>query len=117
MHTILGKAPSKSNCYKIITIHGHGSLAKTKALKQYEKDFYIQCPERGRMIEGYFEFYVDVYYPSQRADLDNSLKIILDCLQSCKVIKNDNKCTKIVARKFMDKGNPRIEYEIKEVEM
>jgi Holliday junction resolvase RusA-like endonuclease len=56
-----------------------------------------------------------VFYPSQRADLDNSLKIILDCLQKCKAIVNDNKCTKIVANKFLDKKEPRIEFEIKEV--
>ena len=33
---IRGKIPSKSNCYKIITINGHSSLEKKKALKEYE---------------------------------------------------------------------------------
>ncbi len=113
---IFGNVPSKSNCYKIITLNGHGSLAKTKALKQYENDFYIQCNlYRNKMIEGYFEFYIDVYYPSQRSDLDNSLKCCLDCLQKVKAISNDNKCIKIVAQKFLDKNNPRIEFEIKPI--
>ena len=110
--TIYGVVPSKSNCYKIITLAGHGSLAKTKALKQYEKDFYIQCTERDRNIEGYFELHMDVYYPSQRADLDNSLKVVNDMLQKCGVVKNDNQCVHLNIRKFLDKNNPRIEYEV-----
>lgn len=116
MQIIKGNIPSKSNCYKIVSSNGHASLAKTKALKQYEKDFFIQCGEyRNKNIEGYFELYVKVFYQSQRQDLDNSLKAILDCLQLCKAIKNDNKCVKIVAEKFLDKADPRIEFEIKEI--
>lgn len=64
---------------------------------------------------GYFELYVDVYYPSGRADLDNSLKIILDSLQKAKAIKNDNKCVKIVAQRFIDKKEPRIEFKLVEL--
>lgn len=110
---IHGIAPSKSNCYKIIKLGNHASLAKTKVLKTYEDTFYMQVGKaRGAMIDDFFDFEVDVYYPSNRSDLDNSLKIILDCLQACNVIKNDNKCTKIVARKFIDKNDPRIEFKI-----
>ena len=112
---IYGTCPSKSNCYKIITLGNHASLAKTKVLNDYERNFYIQCRLRGKMIETYFELHVDVYYPSERADLDNSLKIVLDCLQHAKAIKNDNKCTAIIARKFKDPEKPRIEFLIKEV--
>ena len=114
--TIYGNPPSKSNCYKIISLSGHGSLCKTKALKQYENDFYIQCNHyRNKNISGYFEIYIDVFYPSQRSDLDNSLKCVLDCLQKVKAIENDNKAVKIVAQKFLDKLNPRIEFLINEI--
>ena len=41
IQTIHGKCPSKSNCYKVVTISGHGSLAKQEALKEYEKSFYL----------------------------------------------------------------------------
>ncbi len=113
---IYGKVPSKSNCYMVVTIGGHGSLAKTKAIKDYEKSFYLQCNDyRNKNITGVFEFHIDVYYPSNRADLDNSLKVCLDCLQHCKAIKNDNNCVKIVAQKFIDKDKPRIEFEIIEI--
>lgn len=111
--TILGNAPSKSNCYRIITLNGHGSLAKTKALKDYEEKFLWQCSKyRDANIEVPFEFYINVYYPSKRSDLDNSLKVVLDSLQRVKAIKNDNNCAKIVAQKFIDKDNPRIEFAI-----
>jgi Holliday junction resolvase RusA-like endonuclease len=93
----------------------HKGLIKTKALKIYEDNFFIQCNHyRDKNIDTYFEFYIDVYYPSQRSDLDNSLKVVLDCLQKVKAIKNDNKCIKIVAQKFLDKENPRIEFTITE---
>lgn len=117
--TILGNTPSKSNCYKVIKINGVGSLGKTGRLKQYEKDFFIQIPPKYRRLDitGYFEFEIDVFYPSQRADLDNSLKVVLDCLQKAKVIRNDNKCVRIVANKALDKNNPRVEFVIKKVEM
>lgn len=114
--TILGQCPSKSNSYKIITIHGHGSLAKQKSLKDYEKSFYLQCNEyRNKNIKGLFELHLNVYNSSQRPDLDGSFKIILDALQQCNAIENDRNCIKIVAQKFVDKVNPRIEFEIKEV--
>lgn len=115
--TILGKIPSKSNCYRIVTQFGHGSLAKTKALKEYEKSFYLQCSLREKMIEGYFKFYIDVYYENMRPDLDNSFKICLDMLQACRVIKNDRQCVEIHARKLIDKNSPRIEFTIEEVEL
>lgn len=111
--TIKANVPSKSNCYRIITLNGHGSLAKTKALKDYENTFFMQCGNyRNLNIDKYFEFYCKVYYPSMRTDLDNSLKILLDSLQKCKSIKNDNLCVKVVAEKFIDKDNPRVEFKI-----
>ena len=114
--TILGNTPSKSNCYRIINIKGHSSLCKTKALTDFESKFFIQCDKyRCANITGYFELHLKVYYPSERSDLDNSLKVILDCLQRVKAIQNDNRCVKIVAEKFLDKERPRIEFCINKV--
>lgn len=115
---VKGVVPSKSNAYKIITIGGHSSLAKSKALKAYEDTFYMQCGHyRNIMISKYFEYHCKVFYPSMRSDIDNSLKIQLDCLQKCKAIKNDNLCVKIVAEKFVDKDNPRVEFKIIPIEL
>ena len=113
---ILGSVPSKSNCYRIVTIGGHSSLAKTSAMKAFEQKFYLQCGAyRNRNINGFFELYADVYFQSNQPDLDNSLKGLLDCLQTCGAIKNDRNCVKIVANKFIDKTNPRIEFSLVEV--
>lgn len=113
---ILGSVPSKSNCYRIITIGGHASLGKTSAMKEFEKKFFLQCGAyRDRMIQGFFELHADVYFQSNQPDLDNSLKGLLDCLQTCRAIKNDRNCVKIVANKFIDKLNPRIEFTLVEV--
>ena len=114
--TILGQPPSKSNSYQIITIAGHSSLGKTPAMKRYEQSFFLQCGQyRNKNIDTFFELYVDVFFQSNRPDLDNALKVVLDCLQSCKAIKNDRLCVKIIAQKFIDKTNPRIEFDIVEV--
>jgi len=91
-------------------------MAKQKKLYDYENSFSIQMSEYNyKLIEGEFKFEVDVYYPNRRSDLDNSLKSTLDCLQKCKAIKNDNKCLEIIARKHLDKENPRIEFTITEL--
>lgn len=113
---IYSQPPSKSNQYRIVTVRGHGTLAKTKALKEYEKKFFLQCGSyRGKNISGFFELYVDVYFHSNQPDLDNAMKCLLDCLQMCNAIKNDRQCVKIVANKFIDKVNPRLEFTIVEV--
>lgn len=110
---VTGTPPSKSNAYRIITLGGQASLTKTKAMKDYEERFLWQVGEmRDANIEGVFEFYIDVYFPSKRSDLDGCLKGCLDCLQKAKVIKNDNNCCLIHARKFIDKENPRVEFKI-----
>ena len=118
---IYGTVPSKSNCYKIITFKhksgkSHASLAATKQLKQYEKDFYIQCNfYRNANIQGYFQFDADIYYPNQRSDLDNSAKVLLDCLQKIGAFPNDNKLVCLRMNKFLDKLNPRVEFTINPV--
>lgn len=110
---ILGTLPSKSNSYKIITINGHSSLAKSAALKAYEKEFYLQCNKyRGMNYKGLFELYADVYFTSDRQDLDNAAKGLLDCLQIVKAIDNDRHCIGLYMRKFKDKNNPRVEFTI-----
>ena len=113
--TIYGACPSKSNSYKIVRFDGHASLGKTDALKKYEQSFFMQNPLRRKKINARFKFIVDVYYSSDRPDLDNALKILLDCLQACETIANDRLCAEIHARKFIDKKNPRVVFSIEEL--
>lgn len=113
--TIYGQVPSKSNGYRIISIRGHGSLAKTKELKEYEANFALQYKRHNKIL-GNFEVEVDVYFRSNRSDLDGMFKVFLDCLQKVEAIENDRYCMKITARKFVDKLNPRLEFKIYESE-
>ena len=116
MQVVKGNVPSKSNGYKVIKINGKGTLCKSDELKNYEFAFFAQCNKyRNKNITGPFEIHVNVFYQSMRSDLDNALKIILDCLQKVNAIKNDNKCMKITAYKLIDKINPRIEFTLTEI--
>lgn len=92
-------------------------MAKTPKTKEYERLFYAQCPLRDKNITGFFKLTLDVFNENNRKDIDNALKIVLDCLQSCKAIKNDRQCMEIHVRKLIDKTDPRIELEIEEVEL
>lgn len=114
--TVEGSVPSKSNCYRIYARAGHATLGKTSALEAYELSFFWQCSVRNLNIAKPFEFHARVFYPSLRSDIDNSLKVLLDCLQKTKTIKNDNLCVKVVAEKFVDKEKPRVEFKIVTVE-
>ena len=114
--TIKGKVPSKSNCYRIFKVAGHAKFGKSDALEEYEASFYWQCTVRNLNLTKPFEFYARVFYPTISSDIDNSLKVLLDCLQHTKTIKNDNKCVKVVAEKFVDKENPRVEFRIVTIE-
>jgi len=115
MITIHGQVPSKSNGYKI----GNNRLYKSKELKDYEHFFYLKMLQHRHLfiepIKDKFAIEIFVYFQSNRSDLDNSAKIILDCLQTCKVIENDRQCYSLLMHKFIDKNNPRIEFEIRKL--
>ena len=112
MITILGQVPSKSNGYKI----ANNRLYKSKELIEYENKFkWLLALAKGKPsepIKDKFAIKIFVYFQSNRSDLDNSAKIILDCLQNCNVIENDRLCHRLLMYKFIDKENPRIEFEI-----
>lgn len=112
MITILGQVPSKSNGYKI----ANNRLYKSKELIEYENKFkWLLALAKGKPsepIKDKFAIEIFVYFQSNRSDLDNSAKIILDCLQNCNVIENDRLCHRLLMYKFIDKENPRIEFEI-----
>jgi len=124
--TIYGNVPSKSNCYRIIALPGklkrdgrrgkpRGSLAKTEELKTYELNFDKQLTGVHRKhLTCKITAHLDVYYDSERPDLDNALKTILDCLQKGCVIANDRQVRRIIAERFLDRKNPRVEITLTE---
>lgn len=110
---IIGQVPSKSNSYMIGKIGGHYTILKKAAVKRYERQFLLQCNHyRDWKYGGLFKIAIDVFCSTMSHDLDNTLKVVLDCLQYCNAIKNDNQCIDIHARKFIDKKEPRIEFSL-----
>lgn len=103
--TVYGQVPSKSNGYRI----GNNRLYKSKELLQYEESFRLQTLTLHDTISKEFGINIIVYFQSNRSDLDNAAKIILDCLQKCGIIANDRLCVRLVMIKKIDKVNPRIE--------
>lgn len=137
--TIIGNVPSKSNCYEVGQIPKKGSVKcrvcgnrgtrasmyKAAGLRKYEKNFQRQLTGKHRLgIECRLTARLHVYYDSERPDLDNCFKVIFDCLQPPKVkdgmppikgvIKNDRQIRKIVAERFKDTKNPRVEIQLTE---
>lgn len=112
--TIPGNPPSKANTYRVITVNGHGAIAKGQQAKRYAESFMWHCGKlRDLNIDVPFEIYFDAYFSSKAHDLDNALKEPIDLMGKVKTFKNDNLVMKIVARKFIDKENPRVEITIK----
>lgn len=117
VETIFGQIVAKANHYQAVPgKDGTKRIIKDEKIRAYEQSFREQCKVyRDRKIEGRFILYVRVYHSSERYDLDNALKTLLDCLQDVGAIKNDNKCFKIIAEKAIDQKNPRIQFALMEI--
>lgn len=116
---IIGEVVAKANHYMAVPDKANGGrrIIKDEVLRSYEKSFISQCKVyKNRYINKPFKIVIDCYYSSSRFDLDNSLKTILDCLQYCKAITDDNLCQAIEARKHIHRQNPRVEFSIIELE-
>ena len=107
--TIKGQVPSKSNGYRI----ANNRLFKSKELKQYEESFAEQLKDTSLIEHLWFDdkfgITMNIYFQSNRSDLDNAAKVILDCLQTNSIIKNDRNCWLLHMTKEIDKLNPRVE--------
>lgn len=116
--TIYGQVVAKANNYQAVP-DGRGGrrIIKSDAVRDYEWNFKKQCRVyAGRMINAPFTLEVVVFESSRRYDLDNSLKTLLDCLQMCGAITDDNLCIEIRARKAIDTARPRVVFAIHETE-
>lgn len=115
--TIYGQVVSKTNHYQVAqTNNGEQRIIKDFKIRNYEKSFCLQCRKyRHKRIDKPIRFFLRVWYIHNDFDLDNSIKTILDCLQYCDAITNDNLVVEIVAQKFISTELPRVEYAIEEI--
>ncbi len=115
--TIFGQCVAKANHYMAVGGNEGRRVIKDGILRAYERSFCSQCAiYRNKGINVPFRLLIDVYHSCNRFDLDNSLKTVLDLLQDVGVITNDNLCMGIEATKHIDRSNPRIVFEIEEIE-
>lgn len=115
--TIFGQCLAKANHYMAVGGGNGRRIIKDAAFRAYERSFRSQCAiYKDRGINAPFRLLIDVYHSSQRFDLDNSLKTILDLLQDVGAITNDNLCVGIEAIKHVDRSNPRVVFGIEEIQ-
>ena len=118
--TILGEPASKGNSRRIVKFGERlASIKSTKALN-YEQSTLSQIPESAKlMLEGELRADIQIYYASNRPDLDES--VLLDCLQAKYkkgelvrkgVYINDRQVREKHIYHGIDKANPRAEIEI-----
>ena len=111
--TIYGQVVGKANNYMVANSGGSRHIIKNDRIRQYERSFIQQCRiYKDRHINSRFTLYINVWQSSQRYDIDNSIKTILDCLQYVGAITNDSLCCSIVANKYVDARRPRITFAI-----
>ena len=117
VETIHGQIIAKANHYQAVPgKDGTKRIIKDDKIRAYERSFMAQCTKyRNRRISSRFRLFVRVWHSSERFDLDNSLKTLLDCLQMAGAIADDKLCYQIEAEKKIDKYHPRIEFALQEV--
>lgn len=114
IEVINGQIVAKANHYMAVPDGAGGRrIIKDKKIRHYEGTFKKQCViYRDRNINVPFRLEVDFFYCSNKYDVDNSVKTLLDCLQYANAITNDNLCWSLQAQKHIDKFRPRVEYRI-----
>ena len=108
--TIHGEPASKANSRQIVTIRGKPAVIKSKKARRYVEDFAVQCPRLSHPLEGDLAIELTIYYASRRPDLDPS--VLFDCLEKCRVIKNDRQIKEMHIYHGLDKAEPRAEIKI-----
>ena len=121
---IYGEPASKANSRQLVSRGGKPMIIKSKKALNYERDALRQIPaEAKQMLEGELFAKIDIYYASERPDLDES--IVLDVLQAkfevsgmrkiCTrrgVYLNDRQVRERHVAHHIDKLNPRVVIEI-----
>ena len=111
---VLGSLASKSNSRRLIWRKGKPAFVKSPAAFSFLNDFANQCPTLDPVFTEDVVLEADIYYPSRRSDLDDSL--LMDALQG-KVIENDRQIKRRDIRWGLDPLNPRVELMVRLAEL
>lgn len=122
---IRGEAASKANSRSIVTFGGRPASIKSAKARSFEAVAMMQIPAAAkRMFSSPVAVRLDMYYASNRPDLDES--VVLDVLQArftgtgakrklvrAGVYLNDRQVVEKHVFKHIDAGNPRVEIEVR----
>jgi len=95
-----------SNGTSKVLISRDGRAWKKKALQ-------LVAMQRPGALTGDVEIVLEVYFKDRRRDLDNAAKPLLDLLQAARVIENDRQVVDLHMMRRVDKGNPRVEIDVR----
>jgi len=116
--TLKGEPKSSQAIYKITARGRFASMYMSKIGKKLKIDYQKQASEqyRGVPLAGDIEIGIKLYFGTRRkSDWDNFHKLSMDALTGIVWI-DDSQVQKATVEKFYDKGNPRIELEIIELQ-
>lgn len=104
-----GVCQQKGNARRIVQPKGWSRpiLIKSKAAMVFCDGFRQQIKTPFEPFTEDVHLSLDIYYPSRRSDLDDSL--VCDLLQQCAVIKNDRLIRSKRLKWGVDKRSPRVE--------
>lgn len=93
-----------------------GRRFKTQAYKDYELELFYKLPKI-EIPEGKLRIYYIFYFSNSSSDIDNGIKQFTDVL--CKKYNfNDNRIYRIIAEKrIVKKGEEKIEFSIKSLDI
>ena len=105
--TIIGEVASKANSRKLVTMprSGRPLFIKSDKARRFERDLKRQVQPLPDLMTGRLVVHCDIYYASNRPDLDES--IVLDGLQGL-IYKNDRQVREKHIFHHIDRLNPRV---------
>jgi Holliday junction resolvase RusA-like endonuclease len=110
---LIGNLPAKKNML-FKGKYGNWYNSKTKDLEPFLLQLKVQAKQYKNLpIKDNCIILVHIW-SSDRADLNNQLTSLFDLLQDAEIVENDRQIKHIVAKKFIDNKNPKVELEISE---
>ena len=108
--------PSVNSYWRSVTMrNGVSKVLISREGRAWKKTaLQLALLQRPKRIEGDIEVVLTVHFKDRRRDLDNAAKPVLDLLQAAGCYENDRQITRIRMERHVDKGNPRVEIEVRQ---
>lgn len=111
---VYGEIPSQKNILRVSRT-GHFFHANDE-MAHYRQDFSRQCSSKAKLLlTEPVKVDMVIYAKNRRKDFHNMQSAIMDALQFAGIVKNDRIITEWHGKGFIDKNNPRVELEIREI--